>query len=112
MRVDTVKPRSFLLALVVKFPDGTIDRSTGQTMRVVTRAQHEEQLGAFSKTLDRIQAVEVRMRAAFPDPCAAPDTTVKWLLAQPEVEHAANHRGHNLSYIVDGISMMVMCHQR
>jgi len=24
----------------------------------------------------------------------------------------ANHREHNLSYIVDGISMMVMCHQR
>lgn len=110
--VDLSKPRTVTLALEVKFPDGSIDRSTPKKLRILSAAAREEEDRAFQARTDQMFAVNARLTKVFPDPCADPEATVKWLRAQPEVSLATNHEGHNLSYVVGELPMIVMCHDR
>lgn len=110
--IDTSKERDAQLALEVKFPDGTIDLSTAHPVRVITPERDAAELRAFQARQAALEDVMKRLRAAFPKICANPDVAVAWLREQPGVDIATNHGGHNLSFSVGGLPMIIDCHER
>lgn len=109
--LDTSKERSLTLGLELHFPDGTVALRPLQPVAIVTQATVDEEQRAFAATAVKFKDVRERLQKQFKDPCAKPDATVAWLSKQPGVELATNHEGHNLSYVVDGLPFMVMCHR-
>lgn len=112
VQLDTRKERDVQLALEVKFPDGTIDLSKAHRVRVITREREAAELKAFQAKLATQEEVLARLRATFPKLCDQPDAAVAWLREQPGVDLATNHGGHNLSFVVGGLPMIIDCHVR
>lgn len=109
-QLDTSKERTLMLGIELRFPDGTVELRPVLPVAIVSPAFVEEEKRAFAVTAVKFQDVLERLQKQFKDPCAKPDETVAWLSKQPGVELATNHEGHNLSYVVDGLPFMVMCH--
>lgn len=111
LAIDTGKERELQLALEVKFPDGTIDLSTAQKLRVITRERDQAEARDFDARSAALEDVLKRLRSKFPDACQRPDAAVAWLREQPGVDIATNHGGHNLSFSVGGLPMIYDCHR-
>jgi hypothetical protein len=110
VRLDTSRPRVVSLALELAFPDGSIALSAPQTVSIVTPAQREADLERSAALSRRMTEVHDQLNQAFTNPCSNPDAAVIWLNIQPGVSQATNFEGHNLSYLVGGRPVVLMCH--
>ena len=112
VQLDTTKPRTVLLALELKFPDGSVQFSAPETVEILTEEQLAEQHRSIEEAYERMKAFERKLKAAWKDPCEKVEQTVAWLKDQPEIEWASGDGSHSFSYQVKGTlaPLLFLCH--
>lgn len=112
IELDTKEPRIVLLALEVKFPDGSVQVGAPEEVKLLTEEQIAEQRRSIEEAYARMQAFERKLGAAWKDPCDKLEDTVAWLKDQPEIEWASGEGRHSFSYKVKGAlaPLIFSCH--
>ncbi|MFP2904889.1 hypothetical protein ACLESD_07510 [Pyxidicoccus sp. 3LFB2] len=112
VELDTKKPRTVLLAVELKFSDGSVQVGAPEDVEILTEAQLAEQHREIEEAYARMQAFQRKLDTTWKDPCEKIEDTVAWLKVQPEIEWASGDGRHSFSYQVKGARapLLFSCH--
>ncbi len=110
--LDTSVPREVSIAPEVTFNDGTVELGTARHLRVATAEQLQREHTEMDDDFEKINAVEKRWKAVYPEACKDGEAAAAWLRQQPEVSSASYSSEHKtMSFTVGQTPLIVQCRQ-